>query len=156
MASFQLRGLDPELFAGLFELDDAALGARQIVRVIATGTSGFPCRVSLADAQVGEELLLLPFQHQPADSPYRASGPVFVRRGAGPAKLRVNEVPTQVQRRLVSWRAYDADDRIRFAEVCEGIDVGAGLQQAFDDPGVAYVHLHFARYGCYSCRADRV
>ena len=44
---------------------------------------GFPCRVSLEDAPVGEEVLLLPFTHQDSRSPYRASGPIFVRRGQG-------------------------------------------------------------------------
>lgn len=156
MSSFLLSGLNPALFAELFQLDDAALDARHIARVTATEASGFPCRVSLADATVGEELLLLSFQHQPADSPYRASGPIFVRRGVARAELQVNEVPSQVRRRLMSMRAYGADDRIIFAEVCDGTGVGEWLQAAFDDADVAYVHLHFARYGCFSCRADRV
>jgi hypothetical protein len=33
--------------------------------------------------------------------------------------------------------------------------MAAWLRQAFDDPAVAYVHLHSARHGCYSCRAER-
>jgi len=156
MSPFLLSGLNPALFMELFQLDDAALAARHIVRVTATGASGFPCRVSLADATVGEELLLLSFQYQPADSPYRASGPIFVRRGVARAELQVNEVPSQVLRRLMSLRAYSVEDRITFAEVCDGRDVGEWLHEAFDDAAVAYVHLHFARYGCFACRADRV
>ncbi|WP_282269530.1 DUF1203 domain-containing protein [Stenotrophomonas sp. PS02298] len=156
MSSFLLSGLSPALFVELFQLDDAALDARHITRVTATEASGFPCRVSLADATVGEELLLLSFQHQPADSPYRASGPIFVRRGVARAELQVNEVPSQVQRRLMSLRAYSVEDRITFAEVCDGRDVGEWLQDVFEDAAVAYVHLHFARYGCFACRADRV
>ena len=155
MSSFLLRGLDSNLFAGLFQLDDAALATRQIVRVTATADSGFPCRVSLADARIGEELLLLSYQHQPADSPYRASGPIFVRHGVACVQLAVNEVPPQVRRRLMSLRAYNAEDRIIFAEVCDGTNVAEWLQHAFDDVAVVYVHLHFARYGCFSCRADR-
>lgn len=156
MSSFMLCGLDPDHFSGLFQLDDAALATRQIMRLTATADSGFPCRVSLADARVGEELLLLPYQHQPADSPYRASGPIFVRRGVARAELVENEVPPQVQRRLMSLRAYSGDDRILFAEVCDGAHVAEWLRHAFDDAAVAYVHLHFARYGCFACRADRV
>ena len=89
MSSFLLSGLNPALFAELFQLDDAALAARHIARVTATEASGFPCRVSLADATVGEELLLLSFQHQPADSPYRASGPIFVRRGVALSLIHI-------------------------------------------------------------------
>lgn len=156
MASFLLRGLNPEPFSELFKYDDAVLAARQIARVTATAASGFPCRVSLADAEVGEELLLLSYQHQPADSPYRASGPIFVRRDVGCAELTIDEVPLQVRRRLMSLRAYNGEDRIISAEVCDGTYVAEWLQSAFDDAAVAYVHLHFARYGCFSCRADRV
>jgi len=35
------------------------IGARGARRVIADSTPGYPCRVSLADAAVGDELLLL-------------------------------------------------------------------------------------------------
>lgn len=155
MASFQLRALDPSRFSALFDQDGAALAARQVQRVVADGAQGYPCRVSLADANRGDELLLLPFQHQPADSPYRASGPIFVRRGVAAAAPAVDEVPGMVLRRLMSLRAYDVADRIVAAEVREGGEVAAWLQQVFDDAGVAYVHLHFARYGCFACRADR-
>src|SRR3546814_13392189 len=52
-------GLSPEPFAALFALDDAALAARNARRVTATADRGFPCRVSLADARAGEQLILL-------------------------------------------------------------------------------------------------
>lgn len=156
MASFVLSGLKPETFAPLFDLDQAQLAARQMSRVTASAAFGFPCRVSLVDAQEGEELLLLPYMHQAADSPFRASGPIFVRRGASVAELAPDEVPDAVLRRLISVRAYDASHRIVAGEVCEGTGVGAWLQQIFDDAAIAYAHLHYARYGCFSCRADRV
>src|SRR5882757_7555167 len=72
--SFQLSGLPFEPFAALFSLSAAELAELDAQRVVATEKPGYPCRVSLADAEVGEELLLLPFAHMPARSPYRASG----------------------------------------------------------------------------------
>lgn len=155
MAAFRLHGLNLTEFSEFFTWDDAALAARQMQRVVATSASGFPCRVSLVDAGVGEDLLLLSYQHQSADSPYRAAGPIFVRRGAVAAALAVDEVPRQILRRLMSLRAYDAGHRIIAAEVCEGEDVAAWLASRFEEASVAYIHLHFARYGCYACRADR-
>ncbi|HBN54362.1 MAG TPA: DUF1203 domain-containing protein [Stenotrophomonas sp.] len=155
MADFLLSGIDPVPLQPLFDLDDAGLAAHGAVRRIADSERGFPCRVSLRNATVGEELLLLPYWHQPAASPYRASGPVFVRRGAVPARLAVNEVPPYVARRLISLRAYDRDDCIAAAEVMEGEDAGAWLHAQLGDPRIAYVHLHSARHGCYLCRADR-
>jgi hypothetical protein len=157
MASFILRGLAPDTFAPLFLLPDVVLSARQMQRLTVpdTATTGFPCRISLVDAQPGEQVLLLPYQHQPAESPYRASGPIFVRRGARSAVLGTDEVPATMLRRLLSVRAYDHAHRIIAAEVCEGTAVAAWLQARFDDRAVDYVHVHHARYGCYSCRADR-
>jgi hypothetical protein len=32
---------------------------------------GFPCRVSLVDAEIGESVLLVNYEHLPAASPYR-------------------------------------------------------------------------------------
>ncbi len=80
--SFQLVGLPFEPFARYFDLSDRELHGLGMQRVKATEQPGYPCRVSLLDAEVGEELLLLPYMHQPENSPYRASGPIFVRKGA--------------------------------------------------------------------------
>ena len=65
MNAFRLVGLAPEPFAPLFDLTDEQLVARGIRRVVADKKPGFPCRISLVDAEVGEELLLLPYRHQP-------------------------------------------------------------------------------------------
>jgi hypothetical protein len=155
MASFVLQALDAALFADLFERDDVALGARGIVRRIVESDHGTPCRISLQDARCGEEVLLLPYVHHDRHSPYRASGPIFVRRGVATARLAVDEVPAYVTRRLISLRAYDAAGLMVMAEVCDGGDAGTWLRRAFEQADVGYVHLHNARQGCYSCRAER-
>ncbi|WP_028920111.1 DUF1203 domain-containing protein [Pseudoxanthomonas suwonensis] len=156
MSSFRLVGLDPAPFAPLFQLDDAQLAARGMARVFADADHGYPCRVSLADARRGEELLLLPWMHQAAQSPYRSSGPVFVRRAACRRVLAPGEVPPYAGDRLVSLRAYDAAHLMVDAEVCAGREAGAWLEAAFGRGEVAYVHLHNARRGCFSCLAERV
>ena len=155
MARFQLHGLDAGPFAPLFELDDAALAARGMRRRRADAEFGYPCRVSLRDALPGEQLLLLPFEHHAVDSPYRALGPIYVRRAAQPAQLAPGEVPTYVTRRLISLRAYDRGGMMLAADVIDGAAVGSQLEKFFEDAAIAYVHLHNARPGCYSCRAER-
>jgi hypothetical protein len=96
------------------------------VRVIADESSGFPCRVSLLDAEAGEELLLLPYVHQPALSAYKASGPIFVRKGARRRTLAAGEIPSYV------FRSSDLGSRLRCralaiidADVCNGPEVAA-------------------------------
>lgn len=40
------------------------------------------------------------------------------------------------------------------ADVVEGIDAVPHLQRLLDMAGVAYLHVHNARRGCYACRVD--
>lgn len=156
MISFRLVGLDRAAFAPLFDLDDVQLRAHGARRRVATAAQGFPCRISLQDAAVGEELLLLPFEHLAEDSPYRASGPIYVRRNAQPRTLGIGEVPAYVSTRQISLRGYGARHLMVDAVVCEGKDVAAQIERMFADPKIVYAHLHNARPGCYSCRAERV
>lgn len=152
---FRIVGLDPSPFTGLFDLSDDALLARGIRRRRADRDFGFPCRVSLSDAVVGEELLLLSWRHHEVDSPYQAAGPIYVRRGAARADLAPGVVPDYVTRRLISLRAYDRDAMMVAADVVPGTEVRAWLSERFGDDAVDYVHLHNARPGCYSCAAVR-
>ena len=151
---FRIEGLDPDAFQPLFSLDDEALAARGARRQIADHKPGFPCRVSLEDAEPGEEVLLLNFEHQPVDSPYRAAGPIYVRRAATRFSA-VNAVPAMLRSRLLSLRAYDAEGMMVAAEVCEGAAFEPALEALFADPATAYVHVHNAKPGCFNCRVER-
>ncbi len=155
MANFQLLGLDPAPFQDLFELDDGQLQARGMRRHVVNEYPGVPCRISLEDAALGEEVLLLPYEHHAVDSPYRAAGPIFVRRGVAQAQLAPGDVPDYVRRRLISLRAYDAGHLMVSADVLPGDQVGERLQALFEVAGTSYVHLHNARPGCFSCMAAR-
>lgn len=153
--SFRISALPREPFEALFALDDLALARQGIRRRLAREKPGYPCRVSLEDAEVGEALLLLPFEHHPVASPYRASGPIYVREGARQAFPAVNEVPAQLRTRLLSARAYSAKGMMRDAAVVEGAELEGALEALFADASVAYVHLHNARPGCFAARVER-
>ena len=155
MRSFRLVGISFEQFAALFALSDAELLERNASRVIASSKPGYPCRVSLTDADIGDELLLLPFVHQAASSPYQSSGPIFVRKTAVPACLAPGVVPDYVRTRLISVRAYDEGHRMADASLCDGNDTAGAIQTMFARDDVAYIHLHNAKRGCFSCTAIR-
>jgi hypothetical protein len=156
MASFQLVGLSPEPFAPLFALSAAELSRIDARRVFADSKPGFPCRVSLEDAEVGEELLLLHFEHLPAASPYRSSGPIFVRKAATQAVVKAGVIPDYVRTRLMSVRAYDATHQMIDAAVCPGSETARVIDSMFSLGEAAYIHLHNANRGCFSCAVRRV
>jgi hypothetical protein len=152
--SFRIRGLDPALFAPLFDLSDAALAARGARRTIADEAPGFPCRVSLTDAAVGDEVILTHFEHHAVASPFRQSHAIYVRRGETPYDA-VDAIPVMLRARLLSVRAYDDDGMLVGADVVDGTALEAGIAVRFDDPRARYLHVHFARPGCYAARVDR-
>lgn len=153
--TFQITALPAEPFADLFALSDQDLADRLAVRVIADAKPGYPCRVSLADAEPGEELILVNHQHQAAASPYRATHAVYVRRGAAQAQPAIGEVPDQLRARTLSLRAFDADGMMVATDLAEGGVLAPALDRLLADPKAAYVHVHFARAGCYAARVDR-
>jgi Protein of unknown function (DUF1203) len=156
MTSFQLVGLPFEPFAPLFALPEAELKKRNVQKVFAHTQPGYPCRVSLIDAAIGEELLLLPFEHQPASSPYKSSGPIFVRKAAVQANLEPGMIPDYIRLRLMSVRGYDSSHLMTDAMVCAGHDAESAIQRLFNSNEVAYIHLHNANRGCFSCAVNRV
>ena len=153
--SYTLRGLEPALFEPLFALDEEAFASRGMRWMSVDAPVGFPCRISLEDAPVGERVLLLPFVHQDSRTAYRASGPIFVRRGVAEARRITGELPPYLTRRILSVRAYDSKDDMVEADVVEGAVAAPLIERFLARADVSYLHLHFAKRGCYACRADR-
>lgn len=154
--NFQVKAIDASEIQHLFALDDDALRLLGAKRMIVHGKPGYPCRVSLQDAEMGEEVLLFPYRHHDVASPYQSSGPIFVRKGGMTADLPMNEIPLMLHHRLLSIRAYDAEGTMRDAKTVEGkhlVDVFATL---FTNTTVHYLHLHNAGPGCYNCCVERV
>jgi len=154
--TFRIHALPLAPFRALFDLDEAGLATIGARRMIADAPHAAPCRVSLADAEPGERLLLVNHRHLDAPgSPYRGEGPIFVREGAVQAAPAAGEVPDMLGRRLLSARAYDADWMMTDADVVEGRDLAARLEAWFADPAVSRIHLHTARRGCFMAAASR-
>lgn len=149
--AFQVSAL-PASFAPLFRLTDDELASRGAVRRIADASPGFPCRVSLRDAAVGETVILTHFEHHAVASPFRASHAIYVREGAERAVLAVDEVPAMLRTRLLSLRAFDRAGMLVEAEVVDGREVAPAIEQLL--AAAAYLHIHFAKPGCFAARVD--
>ena len=153
--SFRIIGLTAEDFAPLFALTDAQLAARGAVRRVAEARSpGTPCRISLTDAEPGDELLLVNYEHHPVDSPYRMRFAIFVRKGEETYD-EVDQVPEQLRLRTLAVRSFDADAMMVDRELVDGRDLEAAIARLFADARAAYLHVHFAAPGCYAARVER-
>jgi len=155
MASFQLMALASEPFEALLDQSDAELEALGVLRVVVDEKPGFPCRVSLADAEVGETVLSLTYTHHDVSSPYRASGPIFVRMKVPTAMPAPGEIPIMFRHRLLSLRAYDTTAMLVAAEVVEGTQLEDAIRRLFASANVSYLDIHNAKPGCYDCRVVR-
>jgi hypothetical protein len=153
---YRISGLPIERFQHIFGLDDAALAARGIRRYVVDKPHDAPCRIGLEDAEPGETVLLLNFEHQPANTPFRANGPIFVRESAEATASLTDEIPDQFRRRPLSVRAYDEDGMMIDADICDGTALEPMIQRMFASEDAQYLHVHFARRGCYAGRVDRV
>lgn len=153
---FKVLPLSADLFSPHYGLPDDVLAARGVVAEIADKKPGFPCRVSLIFAEPGERVLLLNHIHQPADTPYHASHAVYVRDGAGTAQLAVNELPDVFKAPTVlSVRAFDSAGMLRAAELIDNTEAAAVFEVLLAREGVACLHVHFAKYGCYAAQVVR-
>jgi hypothetical protein len=155
LMGFRISGLSAEPFRHLYGLSDAELARLSVKRYVVDEPIGFPDRIEMRDAALGETVLLLNHVCQPADTPYRASHAIFVREGAEETYDRVDEVPDVLRRRLMSLRAYDRDGMMLDADVVEGKEIEGVIERFFGNPDVSYIHAHNAKRGCYAGRIDR-
>jgi Protein of unknown function (DUF1203) len=149
---FRIQGLPTEQFAQLFALSDEELAQRGAVRRIADGPR--PCRISLTDAQPGDELILVNYEHHPVASPYRMRFAIYVRRDERTFDA-VDTVPEQLRTRTLAVRGFDIDAMMTGWELIEGTQLESAIAKLFADPRTAYLHVHYAAPGCYAARIER-
>src|SRR5262245_52629497 len=130
--SFRITGLPAEKFANLFAMSDAELAAHNAVRRIADAKPGYPCRVSLTDAQPGQEVILTHFEHHAVATPYRASHAIYVRAGEQTFDA-VDTIPEQLRLRLLSVRAFDRSGMLVGADVVDGRELEPVITRLLDD-----------------------
>jgi hypothetical protein len=153
--TFQIKPLPLGRFRALFAQTTEALAAQSILRVTADHPNAFPCRVSLRDAELGETLLLLNYEHQPAATPYRATHAIYVLENAEEAELAPGEVPEVLRRRTLSLRGFTETGIMQSADFTEGPELATALATMFANSEISYAHIHNAKPGCYAARADR-
>jgi len=155
--AFKLDALPYRPFSNYFGMSERDLKDASARTLTVPAKPGYPCVVSLADAdaELGERVLLANFTHLPQNTPYRASHAIYVREGAVQASLGAGEVPEMLASRLLAIRGYDDAHMMVFADVIDGARLAAELDGTFADAAVRCIHIHVAKPGCFAARATR-
>lgn len=152
--TFRISGLNPRLFSDLAGLPDQELADRGVARMISTG-SGFPCRITLRDLPAGASALLMNYAHQPAQTPFQSRHAIFVGEDAAEKYDAIDQVPEMLQSRLLSIRSFDAQHMMIDADVVEGVAAAEMIERLLANPDAQYLHVHFAKHGCFAAKAER-
>jgi Protein of unknown function (DUF1203) len=152
---FRITGLSPQLFQPLFGLPEAELARHGALRRIVDRKPGYPDRIELRDPDPGESVLLVNYTHLAVETPYRSSYAIYVREGAQERYDHINEVPEQFRSRVLSLRAFDQNDMICDADIVAGGAAESLIERLLSSPQTAYIHAHYAKYGCFAARIDR-
>ncbi|HYN45565.1 MAG TPA: DUF1203 domain-containing protein [Allosphingosinicella sp.] len=152
--AYRIDGLAPEAFKSLFGMMDGELAARGAMRVTADSASGYPCRVSLEDAEPGEELVLLNYVSHDVAGPFRTAYAIYVRKGAGAASF-ADEAPAYLDKRTLGLRGFDAEGMLRGALLAMPGEADAKIRELFEQTEIGTIHAHNAAYGCFLARIER-
>jgi Protein of unknown function (DUF1203) len=153
--AYRITGLNPTEHARLFAMSDAELEAINARRVIATSSRGFPCRVSLRDADEGDQLILLHYISHQVATPYRSAYAIYVREAANTAAVYVDETPPVFEGRPIALRGFDAEGNLRNAAIALPGQADAQIRELFASEDIAYIHAHNAAHGCFSAAIER-
>lgn len=152
--TYRIEGLAPDMYAPLFAMDDEELAARNARRVTADSPSGYPCRVTLADAAPGDRLLLVNHVSHDVSTPFRTAYAIYVREGAV-AETFEDAVPAMLDTRTLGMRGFGTDGMLKGALLALPGEADEKIRELFDRPEVAVIHAHNAAYGCFMAKIER-
>jgi Protein of unknown function (DUF1203) len=153
--AFQISALDKAEFEPFFALSNEDLAHKNARRVTVDKKGSFPCRVSLQDAEMGEEVILLNYQHLDVPTPFQSAYAIYVRTAATTARLAPDQIPDLFLPRILSLRGFSEEGMLIAADIAQGSELEPAIRNLFDKPEIRYIHLHYAKPGCYAARVDR-
>jgi hypothetical protein len=122
-------------------------------RMTVTDKPSFPCRISLVDRDIGEQVILLNHVSHDVANPYRSSHAIFV---ADEAQAEyIDAVPPVFGPRVLSLRGFDGQGMMADALITPPGGAEAGIRALFENRAIAYIHAHNAARGCFSARIER-
>ena len=153
--TYIIQGLSAEPFAHLYNQTDEALAAYGAVRKTADAAPGYPCRISLQDAAIGETVILLNHESHAARSPYRSAYAIFVRENQTEAAVFEDALPPVFLNRPIALRMFNADGMLVGATIAQGDVLEPAIIDALARTDVEYIHAHNAAHGCFAAEIRR-
>jgi hypothetical protein len=153
--AYRISGLARQEFEPLFELGEEELARRNARRVRADSPTGFPCRVTLEDAEPGEGLILLNYVSHDVPTPFRTAYAIYVREAAGEPPCYRDEVPALLDKRTLGLRGFNAEGMLRGGLLAMPGEADARIRELFERPEIASIHAHNAAVGCFLARVER-
>jgi hypothetical protein len=146
--TYSISGIDPQLV-------QAAANDPAAVLVKASSRPGFPCRVTLDDAAVGEDMLLFHHVSHDVGSPYRSAYAIYARPGAQQAAHYIDTIPPAFVGRPLGMRAFDSDAMLRAAALALPGTADEQIRRLLTHDAIAYIDVHNAAHGCFVARVER-
>ena len=153
--TYRIQGLDLARFADLLGRSDETLARQGARRVTADARPGYPCRVTLEDAEPGETLILLNHVSHDVPTPYRSAFAIYVRENARASGCYVDEIPPVFRSRMLALRGYDAEGMLAAALLVPGEEADAAIRALFERPQIATIDAHNAAAGCFAAHVLR-
>lgn len=78
-----------------------------------------------------------------------------MREGASQAANVVGEVPEVMRLRTISVRAFNEVGEMLDADLAADGEIQPLILRLLANPSIAYLHAHYAKWGCYAARIER-
>jgi len=153
--TYRIEGLHRDAYASLLALTDGDLVDRGARRVVADSRPGFPCRVTLEDAEPGESLILFNHVSHDVPTPFRSAYAVYVRECAGKPACYVDSTPPVFDGRALGLRGFDSEGMLRGALLALPGEADSKIRALFERPEIAAIHAHNAAAGCFAAKIVR-
>lgn len=153
--TYRIEGLQRGAYADFLDLTDEVLAERNARRVTADAKPGFPCRVTLEDAEPGERLILFNHVSHDVPTPFRSAYAVYVRETAAGPACYVDEPPPVFAGRALGLRGFDSEGMLRGALLALPGEADGKIRTLFDRPEIAEIHAHNAAAGCFAAKIVR-
>ena len=142
--TYRIVGLDPNTARG-----------PEALPITVSAKPGFPCRVTLEDAEIGERVWLFHYVSHDVETPYRTGYAIYVREGAPEPAHYVDAVPPAMESRTLGLRGFDAEGMLRSALLAAPGEADAKIRTLFGSSEIASIHAHNAAHGCFVAKIVR-